>query len=126
MKKIVKENPEMIRKEVSKHEALQFFLDKNEKYKVELIQDLPEDSVITMYQLGEFVDLCRGPHMADVRKIKAIKLMSIAGAYWRVMRKMKCFNAFMPSLSKRKKIWMSIWNDWKKQNVEITEKSVRK
>ena len=48
MKKIVKENPEMIRKEVSKHEALQFFLDKNEKYKVELIQDLPEDSVITM------------------------------------------------------------------------------
>lgn len=83
MKKIVKENPEMIRKEVSKHEALQFFLDKNEKYKVELIQDLPEDSVITMYQLGEFVDLCRGPHMADVRKIKAIKLMSIAGAYWR-------------------------------------------
>ena len=82
MKKIVKEGYEMERVEVSKEEALEFFENRGEKYKVDLIQNFPEDEVISLYRLGEFTDLCRGPHMQDVKKIKAIKLMSVAGAYW--------------------------------------------
>ncbi|MDO5713698.1 MAG: threonine--tRNA ligase [Tissierellia bacterium] len=83
MKKIVKEKLPLEREVLTRKDALDFFKEKNEKYKIELIEDLPEDSIITIYKLGDFVDLCRGPHLKDVRNIKAIKLTSVAGAYWR-------------------------------------------
>ena len=83
MKKIVKENLSLERKEVSRAGALQFFEEKGEAYKVELIRDLPEDASITMYTQGEFTDLCAGPHVLTTGKVKALKLQSIAGAYWR-------------------------------------------
>lgn len=83
MKKIVQQNLKLERSEVSKEEALKFFKERNQDYKVELIQDLPEDVVITMYTQGDFTDLCAGPHMQSTGQIKAFKLMSVAGAYWR-------------------------------------------
>ena len=89
MMKIVKENQEYIRKEISRQDALAVFKAKEEPYKVELIEDLPEDAVITTYQNGEFLDLCAGPHLPNTGYVKAIKLMSVAGAYWRGNEKNK-------------------------------------
>ena len=83
MKNIVQQNLPFERTEVSREEALKFFKERNQDYKVELIQDLPEDAVITMYTQGDFTDLCAGPHMQSTGQIKAFKLMSVAGAYWR-------------------------------------------
>ncbi len=83
MKKIVKENLKLERKEVSREEALKFFEEKGETYKVELINDLPEGEKITMYTQGDFTDLCAGPHVVSTGKVKAVKLQSVAGAYWR-------------------------------------------
>ncbi|MGF0040511.1 threonine--tRNA ligase [Peptoniphilaceae bacterium SGI.131] len=84
MKKIVSEGHEMVREEVSREEALKYFKGRNDIYKVELIENLPEDANISLYRLGDaFVDLCRGPHLLNIKKIKAVKLLSIAGAYWR-------------------------------------------
>lgn len=81
MKKIVKEGLSMEKRIVSKQEAMDFF--KDQPYKIDLIEHLPEDETISIYKLGDFEDLCRGPHMADVKKIGAVKLLSVAGAYWR-------------------------------------------
>lgn len=83
MGKIIKAGYEVERIEISRDEALKLFKEKKEPYKVELIEGLPEDERITLYKIGEFIDLCRGPHLKDIKKIKAIKLLSIAGAYWR-------------------------------------------
>lgn len=83
MKKIVKENLPIERKEVTRQEALDFFKAKGEDYKVELINDLPEGELITMYTQGDFTDLCAGPHVVSTGKVKALKLQSVAGAYWR-------------------------------------------
>ena len=83
MKKIVKEGYEMERYEMDRDEAIKHFKEMDEKYKVDLIEHFPEGEIISFYKLGEFVDLCRGPHLKDVSKIKAVKLLSIAGAYWR-------------------------------------------
>ena len=83
MKKIIKQNIPLVRTEVSREEALKFFSERNQDYKVELINDLPEDAVISMYTQGDFTDLCAGPHMESTGQIKAVKLMSVAGAYWR-------------------------------------------
>ena len=83
MKKIVKENLKLERKEVSRQDALDFFEKAGETYKVELINDLPEGEDITLYTQGEFTDLCAGPHVVSTGKVKALKLMSVAGAYWR-------------------------------------------
>ena len=83
MKKIIKENLPIIREEVSREKALEFFREQGEVYKVELIEDLPGDAVISMYRQGDFVDLCAGPHIPATGYIKAFKLTSIAGAYWR-------------------------------------------
>lgn len=83
MKKIVKENLKLERQEVSRAAALKLFEEKGENYKVELINDLPEDETISLYTQGEFTDLCAGPHVLSTGKVKAIKLQSIAGAYWR-------------------------------------------
>ncbi|MDD2432316.1 MAG: threonine--tRNA ligase [Clostridia bacterium] len=83
MKKIIKEDLPLVRKELSREEALQLFKKKGEMYKVELIEDLPQDAQISLYEQGEFIDLCAGPHLLSTGKVKAIKLMSLAGAYWR-------------------------------------------
>lgn len=83
MKEIAKKDLPVERIEISREEALAYFKEKNQDYKVELINDLPEDEKITMYKIGDFLDLCKGPHLLSTKKIKAIKLLSIAGAYWR-------------------------------------------
>ena len=83
MSRIVKENLPITKSVMSRQEAIEFFKSKNEDYKVELIEDLPEDAVISCYAQGDFVDLCAGPHVASTGKVKAFKLQSIAGAYWR-------------------------------------------
>jgi threonyl-tRNA synthetase len=83
MEKIVKENHELERFVVPRNEALEYFKNRGEVYKVELIEDLPEDEEISFYKLGEFTDLCAGPHLLNTKKVKAVKLLSIAGAYWR-------------------------------------------
>ncbi|MCR5061281.1 MAG: threonine--tRNA ligase [Saccharofermentans sp.] len=83
MKKIVKENLPLERFELPREEAIKFMTDRNEDYKVELINDLPEDAVISFYKQGDFTDLCAGPHVESTGVIKAFKLISVAGAYWR-------------------------------------------
>lgn len=83
MSRIVKEGHSLERYEMPRDEALAYFKEKNEEYKVDLIENLPPDEIISFYKLGDFTDLCAGPHLYDVKKVKAIKLMSIAGAYWR-------------------------------------------
>ena len=83
MSRIVKENLPITKSVMPRQEAIEFFKAKNEDYKVELIQDLPEDAVISCYSQGDFIDLCAGPHVASTGKVKAFKLQSIAGAYWR-------------------------------------------
>ena len=83
MKKIIQANYPLERFELPREEAIKFMADKGEDYKVELIEDLPEDEVISFYRQGDFVDLCAGPHMDRTGQIKAVKLQSVAGAYWR-------------------------------------------
>ena len=83
MKKIIKENLAIERKVLSREDAVNFMQEKNEPYKVELINDLPDDSVVSFYTQGEFTDLCAGPHLASTGKLKAVKLTSCTGAYWR-------------------------------------------
>ena len=89
MHKIVKENLKLERKLVSRQEALDMFTKAGENYKVELINDLPEDAEISLYVQGEFTDLCAGPHVVSTGKVKALKLQSVAGAYWRGSEKNK-------------------------------------
>ncbi|OPA76703.1 threonine--tRNA ligase [Paenibacillus selenitireducens] len=83
MERIVNENLPIRRREVSRDEALKIYTELDDNLKLELIRDLPEDSVITIYDQGEFFDLCRGPHVPSTGRIKAFKLLSVAGAYWR-------------------------------------------
>ncbi|NMC56688.1 MAG: threonine--tRNA ligase [Eubacteriaceae bacterium] len=83
MKKIIKENYQPKRMELSKEEAVKYFEDKGEIYKVELAEVIKDGEKISFYEQGEFTDLCAGPHLFDLSKIKAVKLTSIAGAYWR-------------------------------------------
>ncbi|MFR7717748.1 MAG: threonine--tRNA ligase [Lachnospiraceae bacterium] len=89
MKKIVKEDLAITRFTKSREDAIAYFREKNEPYKVELIEDLPEDAEISFYQQGEFVDLCAGPHLMSTKPVKAFKLTSLAGAYWRGSEKNK-------------------------------------
>lgn len=83
MERIIGENLPITRREVSRDEAVAIFTELGDPYKLELIRDLPQDSVITIYDQGEFFDLCRGPHVPSTGKIKVFKLLSVAGAYWR-------------------------------------------
>ncbi len=89
MKKIVKENLPIEKFELPRVEAIRFMEEKGEPYKVELIQDLPEDAIISFYRQGEFTDLCAGPHLMSTKYVKAVKLTSVAGAYWRGSEKNK-------------------------------------
>ncbi|MHC0037407.1 threonine--tRNA ligase [Pseudoneobacillus sp. C159] len=83
MAKIINENIEIIRKEVSRDEAVQLFKEMDDEYKLELIEAIPQDEQVTLYQQAEFIDLCRGVHVPSTGKLKEFKLLSIAGAYWR-------------------------------------------
>lgn len=89
MKKIVKENLPIEKFELPRAEAIKFMEEAGEPYKVELINDLPEDAIISFYKQGEFTDLCAGPHLMSTKPVKAIKIMSVAGAYWRGSEKNK-------------------------------------
>ncbi len=89
MKKIVKENLPIRRFTKPREEAVAYFEEKGENYKIELVQDLPEGEEISFYQQGEFVDLCAGPHLMSTKAVKAVKLTSLAGAYWRGSEKNK-------------------------------------
>lgn len=82
MIKLAAKNEDIVRKDISKQDALEYFTEKEDEYKIELINDL-EDGTITLYKQGNFTDLCRGPHLKKTGEIKAIKLLSVAGAYWR-------------------------------------------
>ncbi|AOY76381.1 threonine--tRNA ligase [Clostridium formicaceticum] len=103
MKKIVKEKLDLERFELSREEALKLMEEKNESYKVELINDLPEDEKISFYKQGEFVDLCAGPHVLSTDKVKAFKLLSIAGAYWRGDEKNKMLQRIYGTSFEKKK-----------------------
>ncbi|OMD60901.1 threonine--tRNA ligase [Paenibacillus odorifer] len=83
MAKIIQENHQIVRRVVSRAEAIKLFEELNEPLKLELIHDLPEDTVLTIYDQGEFSDLCRGPHLPSTGLVKAFKLLNVAGAYWR-------------------------------------------
>ncbi|WP_102411744.1 threonine--tRNA ligase [Beduinella massiliensis] len=89
MQRIVKKNERLERFELPREEARKFMEEKGEPYKVELIDDLPEDAVISFYRQGDFTDLCAGPHLPSTGKIKAVKLTQVAGAYWRGSEKNK-------------------------------------
>lgn len=83
MKEIAKKDLAVERIEISRDEAIKMFEEKDQSYKLELINDLPENEKITIYKMGDFVDLCKGPHLTSTKPIKSVKLLSIAGAYWR-------------------------------------------
>lgn len=83
MSKIAKENIPLVKKVLPRDEALQYFKDKGQDYKVMLIEDLPEEETISLYEQGDFTDLCAGPHLKSTGKMKTFKLMTVAGAYWR-------------------------------------------
>lgn len=88
MKEIIEEDPSFVKREVSKEEALGLFNQTKEIYKIHLLNEIPEDKV-TLYQTGDFIDLCKGPHIESAKEIKAFKLLAIAGAYWRGNEKNK-------------------------------------
>lgn len=89
MDKICQENLQIEKFEMPRDEAIKYMKGKNESYKVELIEDLPENTILSFYKQGEFVDLCAGPHLPSTKSVKAIKILSVAGAYWRGSEKNK-------------------------------------
>src|SRR5690606_18587997 len=83
MRKIAAEGLPVTRTVMGRDQAVEFFRAKGEKYKAEIIESIPSDEVLSMYSQGEFIDLCRGPHVPSTDKLKHFKLMKVAGAYWR-------------------------------------------
>ena len=127
MKKIVKEDLaiELVSRS---QERMQSHISrrKNEPYKVELIEDLPEDAEISFYQQGEFVDLCAGPHLMSTKPVKAFKLTSLAGAYWRGSEKNKMLTRIYGTcLYKESRAGSLPHNEWKRQRSVITENSAK-
>lgn len=105
MRKIVEANLEIEKFEMPREEAIKFMEEKGEPYKVELINDLPEDAIISFYKQGEFTDLCAGPHLSSTSPVKAIKIMSVAGAYWRGSEKNKMLQRlYATSFPKQKQL----------------------
>ncbi len=94
MNELAKQKNKFVRQEISKAEAIAYFTEKEDPYKLELLENL-EDGNITFYTQGEFTDLCRGPHIPDTGFIKAVKLTSIAGAYWRGDEKKQTINTYL-------------------------------
>lgn len=125
MDRIISENLPIVRKEVSRKEALEIFGELGDPYKLELIEALPEDSVISIYEQGEFFDLCRGPHVPSTAKIKVFKLMNVAGAYWRGDSKNKMLQRVYGTAWIKKLSLMSIFVCLKKRRNAITGSSVK-
>ncbi|MDO4534694.1 MAG: threonine--tRNA ligase [Clostridium perfringens] len=100
MRKIIKENPEIKRFELPRNEALDLM--KDEPYKVELINDLDQDEIISFYQIGDFVDLCAGPHIMSLKPLKAIKLLNCTGAYWKGNEKNKMLSRIYATAFQKK------------------------
>ena len=105
---------------LSREEALQLMRQRDEPYKLQLIEDLPDDEVLHFYRQGEFVDLCAGPHVASTGAIHAFRLLSIAGAYWRGNEKTPCSPEFTVPALKLRPSWMPIWKSWRKPKRGIT------
>ncbi len=103
MARIVKEDLPLVRHEMAKEEAIKYFADKGETYKVELIEGLEEDEPISFYSQGEFTDLCAGPHVPSTGRIKVFKLLSVAGAYWRGDEKNKMLQRIYGTSFEKKK-----------------------
>ncbi|SCY80481.1 threonine--tRNA ligase [Alkaliphilus peptidifermentans] len=103
MKKIVKEDLKLEKFQLPRDKALEMVINEGEDYKAELIRDLPEDSIISFYKQGEFTDLCAGPHLPSTGKVKAIKLLSVAGAYWRGNEKNKMLQRIYGTSFEKKK-----------------------
>lgn len=104
MDKIIKENVELERFELPREEALKLMEEQGETYKLELIKDLPEGEAISFYKQGDFIDLCRGPHLPSTKYVKASKLLSIAGAYWRGDEKNKMLQRIYGTSFPKKKL----------------------
>ena len=121
MKKIVKESLPIERFELPREEAIAFMKEKEEPYKVELIEDLPEDAVISFYKQGEFTDLCAGPHLMTTKPVKAFKLTSLAGAYWRGSEKNKMLTRIYGTAFTKRLTWRSIWQGSRRQRNVTTE-----
>ena len=102
MKKIVKEDLPIKQYTMPRAEAIAYFKEKDEPYKVELIEDLPEDAVISFYSQGEFTDLCAGPHLMSTKPVKAFKLTSLQELTGGEVKKIRCFREFMVLLIRRK------------------------
>ncbi len=117
MKKIIQANYPLERFELPRDEAIKFMADKNEDYKVELIEDLPEDEVISFYSQGDFTDLCAGPHMERTGQIKAVKLQSVAGAYWRGDSTGLCSRGYTAHASRPAGAGSVSCRDWKRQKA---------
>ncbi len=83
MEELVKQDLQVVREEVTRDAAIQIFREMGEEYKAQIIEDIPKDEILSVYRQGEFMDLCRGPHVPNTGKLKAFKLMKLAGAYWR-------------------------------------------
>lgn len=123
MKEIAKADHKMERVEISRQEALELFKDMGQDYKIELINDLSEDELITLYKMGDvFTDLCRGPHLESTKKIKAVKLKTIAGAYWRGdSEKQMLQRIYGISFEKAKQL-----EEWEELQKEIERRDHRK
>ena len=121
MKKIVKEALPIIRFTKSRDEAIAFMKEREEPYKVELIEELPENAVIQFYQQGEFIDLCAGPHLMNTKSINAFKLTNLAGAYWKGNEKNKMLTRIYGTSFTKKADLDDIYTVRKKLKKEIIE-----
>ena len=122
MKKIAKEKLPIERFELPREEAIKLMEAADEPYKIELIQDLPEDATISFYKQGEFIDLCAGPHLMNTKPVEAIKIMSVAGAYWRGNEKNKMLSRlYATAFSKKSEL-----NDYLEKLEEAKKRDHRK
>ncbi len=124
MHSIIGEGYEIRRRELSRDDAIALFEQRGEPYKVEIIRELPEGETISCYEQGEFIDLCRGPHLPTTGHVKAVKLLSVAGAYWRGDARNKMLQRIYGTSFPDKKL-LEEHLRWKKRRSEITEKSGR-
>lgn len=113
MMDLIAQKGEITRRDISKADAIKMFGDRHENYKVELINDLT-DGTITTYSQGEFTDLCRGPHLPNTSFIKAAKVLSSGGAYWRGDEKRKQLTRLYGITFPKKKCWTNTWCFWRK------------
>lgn len=125
MIELARQNNHFVRSEMSKQDAINYFHDKGDQYKLDLLEKL-EDGSITLYQQGAFTDLCRGPHIPHTGYIKAVKLMNLAGAYWKGDEKNKQLTRIYEITFPKQKNWMNTWRCWKRRRSATTERSARR